>query len=169
MPGAWRSSPSWLLIAVVVSTFALGIAVPLEVSSYSNAHQKVAVDESLESSFRISYQTQWSVAENHWYGYKVTYGALGLVWGDLWMTVYFNGTTTPIQSGLAQTVVKDGNVTVAIFSFLTGTWNAKGAVALVLPGEAMNLDTAEFGGDGNTLFITAINGTYYGSMSLVIP
>jgi len=167
MDRSWRHSPAWALVGLVAIAFVLGVVAPLEVSMYAVAHQKVAVDESLESSFRVSYVENWSGFGNHWYNYTVTYAALGLVWGDLWMTVFFNGTTTPIPSGYAHTVVNDGKV--ATFNFVTGEWNPKGAVAFVEVGQTMSVDTAEFDGDGNTLYVAAINGTYYGTFSLVIP
>jgi hypothetical protein len=165
MPNSWRHSPAWLLVVVVAATFAVGVIAPLEVAAYTSGHQKVAVDESLENSFRIAYIGQWSGFGNHWYNYTVTFAASGLNWSDLWMTVYFNGTTTPIESEIAHTVVNGGAV--ATFSFLTGLW--RGGAALVEAGQTMSVDTGEFEGDGNILFVAAIQGNYYGTFSLIIP
>lgn len=167
MTGTWRQSPVWLLIAVIAVMFAVGVSVPLEISMYAAAHVNPPKVESLQTSFRVAYLGQWSGFGYHWYNYTVSYAAVGVVWGDLWMTVYFNGTTTPIPSGLAHTVVDNG--TVGHFSFLTGAWNPAGARAPVRVGQTMSVDTAEFLGDGNLLFIAAINGTVSGSLSLVIP
>ncbi|HLY77689.1 MAG TPA: hypothetical protein VKT21_07375 [Thermoplasmata archaeon] len=166
MSRSWRHSPAWMLVVVVGVMFAAGVAVPLEIAAYSAAHQTVYHDESLESSFRIAYQTQWSGFGHHWYNYTVGYAAVGLVWGDLWITVYFNGTTTEIPSNAAHAVVNNG--TVGYFSFGTGSWS-RWALASVLVGETLSVDTAEFGGDGNVLFIASISGSFYGSFSLIIP
>jgi hypothetical protein len=165
MANSWRHSPVWIIVIVIGATFAVGVIVPLQIASYTAGHQKVPVDESLESSFRISYIGQWSGFGNHWYNYTVTYAASGLNWSDLWMTVYFNGTTTPIVSEIAHSVVNGGAV--ASFSFLTGIW--RGGAASVEAGQTLSVDTGEFDGDGNVLFVAAIQGNYYGTFSLVIP
>jgi hypothetical protein len=165
MTSSWRQSPVWILLVIIGATFAVGVIVPLEIASYTAGHQNPPVDESLEKSFRISYIGQWSGFGNHWYNYTVTYAAPGLNWSDLWMTVYFNGTTTPIESEIAHAVVNNG--TVATFAFLTGIW--KGGGALVKAGQTLSVDTGEFEGDGNILFVAAIQGNYYGTFSLVIP
>jgi hypothetical protein len=165
MSGPWRQSPVWLLAILIVGVFALGVIAPLEIASYSDQHQAVHVVESLESSFRISYVGQWSGFGNHWYNYTVEYAASGLNWSDLWMTVYFNGTTTSIESQTAHSVVNNG--TVAYFSFMLGDW--RGGSALVKAGQVLSIDTAEYASDGNVLFVVAINGPYSGSLSLVIP
>ena len=166
MPGPWRPSPAWFLVALIVGMFAVGLAVPLEISSYSTTHHAPPADESLQTAFRIFYSTQWSGFGHHWYNYTVTFGAPGLVWGDLWMTVYLNGTTTPIGSVLAHSVVN--NATVGYFSFWSGAWT-RGGSAPVLLGEILSIDSAEYEGDGDTLYITAIQGSYFGSLSQVIP
>jgi hypothetical protein len=145
--------------------FAVGLAVPLEVASYAASHQAVHPIESLESSFRISYVGQWSGFGNHWYNYTVAYAASGLNWSDLWMTVFFNGTTTQIPSATAHAVVNGGSL--AYFSFITGEWT--GGANLIRSGQQLGVDTAEFEGDGNTLFVVAIQGPFTGSFSLVIP
>ncbi|MGC2288313.1 MAG: hypothetical protein WA688_00445 [Thermoplasmata archaeon] len=165
MSTSWRYSPAWLFVLLIAGIFVVGVTVPLEIASYSSGHQKVPVDESLENSFRIAYIGQWSGYGNHWYNYTVTFAAPGLNWSDLWMTVFFNGTTTPIESETAHAVVNNG--TVAYFNFLNGNW--RGGSALVRVGETLSIDTAEFGGDGNTLYVVAISGYFSGSFSLVIP
>jgi hypothetical protein len=143
----------------------VGVAVPLELESYSTGHQKTVLVESLESSFRISYIGQWSGFGNHWYNYTVNFAAVGLNWSDLWMTVYFNGTTTSIVSESAHTVVDNG--TIAYFSFITGNW--RGGSHPILDGETMSVDTAEYDGDGNILYIAGISQYVSGSLSLYIP
>jgi hypothetical protein len=165
MPSSWRHSPAWFLVALVAAAFAVGAVVPLEIASYSAVHGKVVVDESLENSFQISYIGQWSGFGNHWYNYTVAYAAPGLNWSDLWMTVYFNGTTTQIPSETAHAVVNNG--TVASFLFITGEWH--GGSALVRAGQTLSVDTDEFSGDGNILFVAAIQGPYYGTESMMIP
>jgi hypothetical protein len=165
MPSSWRHSPAWFLVALVAAAFLVGAVVPLEIAAYSSTHGKVVVDESLESSFRISYIGQWSGFGNHWYNYTVTYAAPGLNWSDLWLTVYFNGTTTQIPSETAHALVNNG--TVAYFLFITGQWH--GGAALVREGQTLSVDTDEFSGDGNILFIAALEGPYYGSEAMMIP
>jgi hypothetical protein len=167
MPDSWRYSPAWLLIAVVAVMFALGVAVPLEIESYTAGQQKIVLDESLESSFRISYIGQWSGFGNHWYNYTVAYAAPGLVWGDLWMTVYFNGTSIEIPPFGAEAVVN--HATVGVFEFESGNWGPKGAVAPVVVGQTLSINTAAVGGDGNILFVSAVNGSFQGTFSLYIP
>jgi hypothetical protein len=165
MVSSWRYSPAGLLLVLVVALFVVGLAIPLEIASYAAGHQKPPVNESLESSFRISYVGQWSGFGNHWYNYTVAYAAVGLNWSDLWMTVFFNGTTDPIESETAHSVVNNG--TVAFFSFLTGNW--RGGSALVKAGQILSVDTAEYQGDGNILYVAAISGNFVGTFSLVIP
>lgn len=166
MVNSWHGSAVWFLILVVGAMFVLGVTAPLEIASYAAAHQKPHLDESLESSFRISYIGQWSGFGNHWYNYTVTFATPGLVWGDLWITVYFNGTTTEIPTDAAVVLVNHGAV--GDFSFATGTWHP-GADAPVVEGQTMSLNTAIFGGDGNILFIAAVEGGFFGSLSLTIP
>lgn len=165
MTTSWRRSPAWLLAALLVSVFAVGVVLPLELASYRSVEDVPHLDESLQTSFRVAYLGQWSGFGNHWYNYSVTFAAQGLNWSDLWMTVYFNGTTTELPTDAARTVIN--NAAVASFSFLTGNW--KGGSAVVQAGQTMSVDTAEFEGDGNILYIAAINGYFTGSLTLVIP
>ncbi|MFZ0830310.1 MAG: hypothetical protein WAN40_04150 [Thermoplasmata archaeon] len=167
MPESWRHSSAWVLVVLVAGVFALGVVLPLEVASYATGHQTVHPVESLESSFRISYLGQWSGFGAHWYNYSVNYGAAGLLWNDFWMTMYFNGTTNSIAGSDAYAVVN--NNTVCEYKFLTGAWGPRAANASVLAGETLSFNLAEFSGDGNTLYVAAVQGGFYGSLSLVIP
>jgi len=167
MPDSWRHSSVWLIVILVAVVFALGVAVPLEVASYASGHQTVHPVESLETSFRIAYIGQWSGFGEHWYNYTVNYAAAGLLWDDFWMTMYFNGTTNSIAGSDAYAVVN--NNTVCEYKFLTGAWGPRATTASVLVGETLSINLEEFGGDGNTLFIAAVQGGFYGSLSLVIP
>ena len=167
MAAAWLHSPVLFLVVVIVAMFSVGVAVPLEIAHYMAGHQQVQLDESLESSFRIAFKVEWSGFGNHWYNYTVTFAALGLQWGDLWMTVYFNGTTIQISPFGAQAEVNNG--TFGVFSFLAGRWGPIGETAYVKTGQILSLDTGGTGGDGNILYLAAVNGNYFGSESLYIP
>jgi hypothetical protein len=167
MVASWAHSPIWILVVIVAAMFSVGVVVPLEIATYAAGHQKAPVDESLESSFRISYKGQWSGFGNHWYNYTVTFAAAGLQWGDLWITVYFNGTTSEISPFGAEAVVNNG--TLGVFNFLAGRWGPVGAVAHVQIGQTLSVNTGGTGGDGNILYISAAQGSYFGSLSLVIP
>jgi hypothetical protein len=160
----WRVG---LVAVLVVGAFAAGLILPTEVLDYSRAQQNRPPIRTLAASFDIApiYPEGYGC---HCDSFTVIRSAPGLVWQDLIMDMYFNGTDILLSDPAMNATVSSGNGTLAVYDMAMGAWRSGGPEPVVV-GQTLTFNTAGYDAAGDQLVVQAVSGSFTGRLELTIP